>query len=111
MVRLNCVGCHEVGVLPQGKKVGPNLTYEGSRVRKDWLIGFLRAPHTIKPEFALMGSPTRMPTFPLTVAETLAVAEYISQALVDKNVQQDGGIDPSLAKGGRRLFKEKTCDN
>ena len=52
-----------------------------------------------------------MPTFSLTVAETLAVAEYISQALVDKNVQQDGGIDPSLAKGGRRLFKEKTCDN
>ena len=111
MMRLNCVGCHEVAVLPRGKKVGPHLTYEGSRVRKDWLIGFLRAPHTIKPEYVLMGNATRMPTFPLSPADTLAVAEYISQVLVDKEADQDDTIDFALAGQGRRLFKEKTCDN
>lgn len=111
MVKLNCVGCHEVAVLPEGRKVAPNLTYEGSRVRKDWLIGFLRSPHSIKPEYSLMGLPTRMPTFPLTVAETIDIAEYISQALVDQQAEQETTVDFALAKKGKALFREKTCDN
>lgn len=110
IMSLNCVGCHEVEVLPEGKKVGPNLTYEGSRVRKEWLIGFLRAPHTIKPEYALMGGWTRMPTFPLTVAETLILAEYISQVLVDKESEHKVVLETALARKGERLFSEKQCN-
>jgi mono/diheme cytochrome c family protein len=108
---LNCMGCHEVAVLPEGKKVGPNLTYEGSRVRKEWLTEFLRAPYTIKPEYGLMGSPTRMPTFPFSEAELNAVVEYITQVLLDNTADHNVSIDPALAKQGQRLFREKTCDN
>jgi len=108
---LNCTGCHEMAVLPEGRLVGPNLTFEGSRVRKDWLVAFLRAPYTIKPEYGLMGSPTRMPTFKFTDEELKAVVEYITEVLVDKEADQNGSLDPALAKQGKKLFRDKTCDN
>ena len=108
---LNCTGCHEVAVLPGGKNVGPHLTFEGSRVRKEWLIEFLRSPFTIKPEYTLMGSITRMPTFDLKEGDLMALVEYISQVLVDKQADQETSIDPALAVQGRKLFKQKTCDN
>jgi len=111
VMRLNCVGCHEVAVLPDGKKIGPDLTYQGSRVRKEWLIEFLRAPYTIKPEYTLMGSPARMPTFHFKSDDLNGVVEYISQVLVDKEAEQNTALDPSLAKKGETLFKEKRCDN
>lgn len=110
VLQLNCVGCHEFAVLPEGKKIGPNLTYQGSRVQKEWLIAFLGAPHTIKPEYALMGSPARMPTFHFTETELAAVAEYIAQELVDSNLPQSE-TDPSLAEKGQSLFREKRCNN
>jgi len=108
---LNCTGCHEVAVLPEGKNVGPHLTFEGSRVRKEWLIEFLRSPFTIKPEYGLLGSITRMPTFNLKEEDLMAVVEYISQVLVDKQADQETTIDAALAQQGRKLFKQKTCDN
>lgn len=111
LVKLNCVGCHEVAELPDGKKVGPNLTFQGSRVRKDWLTEFLRAPYIIKPEYALMGSQARMPTFRFTEAELHSVVEYISQVLVDKGLRQAWTLKPVLAKKGKRLFREKQCNN
>ena len=110
-LRLNCVGCHEIAVLPEGKKIGPNLTHQGSRVRKDWLIDFLRSPYTIKPEYALMGSPARMPTFHFNDAELNAVVEYISRLLVDKEIEQTISPDVALAKTGEKLFSEKRCNN
>lgn len=108
---LNCSGCHEIAVLPEGKMVGPHLTFEGSRVRKEWLIEFLRAPFTIKPEYALLGSVTRMPTFDLKEGDLMALVEYITQVLVDKQIDQEKDVDAALAREGRRLFREKTCDN
>lgn len=108
---LNCTGCHEIAVLPDGKWVGPRLTYQGSRVQKGWLLNFLRAPFTIKPEYRLMGHITRMPTFQLKEADLKAVVQYITQVLVDQEAEHDGAVDPSLAKRGRQLFKEKRCDN
>lgn len=110
-MRLNCVGCHEIAVLPEGKKIGPNLTYQGSRVRKDWLMDFLRSPYTIKPEYALMGSSARMPTFHFKDAELNAVVEYISQVLVDKKIGQEISLESALAKKGEKLFSEKRCNN
>lgn len=111
MMQLNCVGCHEVAVLPEGRKIGPNLTFQGSRVRKEWLTEFLRAPTTIKPEYALMGSATRMPTFHFQEEELRAVVEYITQVLVDKESEQETPLDPALAKRGEKLFAEKNCNN
>ena len=110
-MRLNCVGCHEIAVLPEGKKIGPHLTYQGSRVRKDWLMDFLRSPYTIKPEYALMGSSARMPTFHFKDAELNAVVEYISLVLVDKEIGQEISLEGALAKKGEKLFSEKRCND
>lgn len=110
-LRLNCVGCHEIAALPEGKKIGPNLTYQGSRAQKAWLIDFLRSPYVIKPEYALMGSPARMPTFHFKDTELNAVVEYISRVLVDKEIEQTVPLDAALAKKGERLFGEKRCND
>ena len=53
----NCWGCHNLA--GQGGTIAPNLAYEGSKVRSDWLLSFLKQPHQIRP---LMQA--RMPTFP-----------------------------------------------
>ncbi len=111
MVRLNCVGCHEVAVLPLGRKVAPRLDFQGSRVQEPWLVDFLRSPYTIKPEYALMGNPTRMPTFHFTQDELTAVVEYITQVLVDKESEQKLALEPGLAPKGEAIFKEKQCSD
>jgi mono/diheme cytochrome c family protein len=108
---LNCTGCHEMAVLPEGRRVGPNLTFQGSRVGKEWMVNFLRAPFTIKPEYGLLGSPTRMPTFKFSAEELDAIAAYISQALVDNEAGQNPGVEATLAINGKKLFREKTCNN
>jgi mono/diheme cytochrome c family protein len=111
VMRLNCVGCHEIATLPPGKKVGPNLTTEGSRVKKTWLTNFLRKPYSISPEYELMGSHARMPTFSFTEEELLAVVEYISEVLVEKDSSQEVRLEPAWAARGKILFREKRCDN
>ena len=55
--KYNCWGCHHLA--GQGGTIAPNLAYEGSKVRSDWLLSFLKQPHQIRP---LMQA--RMPTFP-----------------------------------------------
>lgn len=114
MVKLNCVGCHNVEYLPDGKKVGPSLNAEGGRVKKKWLYEFLKRPRTIKPEYAIMGSLARMPNFRLTDEEAKLLTDYIGKVLVDETVPSDffsNGIPANLIPKGRRLFAEKRCNN
>lgn len=118
MVRLNCVGCHNVAGMPSGKQVGPSLAHEGSRVRRDWLVSFLRNPGVIKPEYALMvagkGAGPRMPSFKLTPEEVASIADFMSQTLVDPQAKDPvDGTPPSteLVRQGENLFAEKFCNN
>jgi mono/diheme cytochrome c family protein len=112
-LRVNCVGCHRVSGFPEGKRVGPPLGFQGSRVTREWLQGFLKKPTAIKPEYAIMGSDARMPDFRLTDREAEVLTEYIMTTLVDPNVKPvaAGTFDPKLARDGEHLFAEKFCDN
>jgi mono/diheme cytochrome c family protein len=113
MVKLNCVGCHNVATLPDGKRVGPSLAHEGSRVQRAWLLGFLRNPTVITPGYDLLGLEARMPNFRLSEAESKALADYFEQHLVDTTLSKDPVGDPEatgqLAEQGERLFEEKEC--
>lgn len=118
MVRLNCVGCHEVASLPNGKRIGPNLAHQGSRVRREWLVAFLRRPDIIKPEYNLMvggaGQGARMPSFSLTADEANAVADYMSQALLAPEAKDPSNGSPppaDLSRQGEQLFAVKFCNN
>jgi mono/diheme cytochrome c family protein len=102
--RYNCLGCHNLA--GQGGTIAPNLAYEGSKVRGDWLLSFLKQPHQIRP---LMQA--RMPTFPLTEQEAVNVRDYIMMAFLDDRVpkvaQVAHTITPELAAQGEKLYWEK----
>ena len=69
--RLGCPVCHDIpGHATTIRKEAPDLTWEGDRVRPDWLFAFLKAPGTIRPALT-----ARMPNFRLTDEEALALTE------------------------------------
>lgn len=113
LVRLNCVGCHRIAGFPEGRRVGPPLGFQGSRVTREWLEGFLRRPGPIKPEYAIMGSDARMPDFRLTDGEVRILTGYIMVRLKDETLKPlpPAAFDPTLAPRGEQLFAEKFCDN
>lgn len=114
VVKINCIGCHEIATLPQGKQVAPPLTHEGTRVRKDWLLKFLKEPWTIKPEYSIMGSEARMPHFRMTDEEVQAVVEFINAVLVDTDVPPvtvAGNTDEVLEVGERLFYEKYECKN
>jgi mono/diheme cytochrome c family protein len=118
MIRLNCVGCHEVASLPNGKRVGPSLAHQGSRVRREWLVAFLRDPGVIKPEYNLMvggaGQGARMPGFSFTADEAAAIADFMRKVLVAHEVTDrfnDTSPSAALIRQGEQLFAGKFCNN
>jgi mono/diheme cytochrome c family protein len=102
--KYNCLGCHNIA--GQGGTIAPNLAYEGSKARGDWLLSFLRQPHQIRP---LMQA--RMPTFPLTEPEAVHLRDYIMTAFLDERVPKTAqvaqAITPDLAAQGEKLYWEK----
>jgi mono/diheme cytochrome c family protein len=102
--KYNCLGCHNLA--GQGGSIAPNLAYEGSKARGDWLLSFLRRPHQIRP---LMQA--RMPTFPLTEQEAVNVRDYIMTTFLDERVPKGAqvaqAVTPDLAAQGEKLYWEK----
>jgi mono/diheme cytochrome c family protein len=102
--KYNCLGCHNLA--GQGGTIAPNLAYEGSKVRGEWLLGFLKQPYQIRP---LMQA--HMPTFPLTEVEAVNLRDYIMQTFLDERVpkapQIAQAITPDLAAQGEKLYWEK----
>jgi mono/diheme cytochrome c family protein len=102
--KYNCLGCHHIA--GQGGNIAPNLAYEGSKVRSEWLLSFLKQPQKIRPLIQ-----ARMPTFPLTEHEAINLRNYIMTALLDDRVpkvsQVAQAITPDLAAQGEKLYWEK----
>lgn len=69
---LGCGGCHPVAGSWEPALVAPDLTWEGDKLRPDWLADFLRHPFAIRPWLR-----ARMPDFRLTDSETQAVVVYL----------------------------------
>jgi mono/diheme cytochrome c family protein len=102
--KYNCLGCHHVA--GQGGNIAPNLAYEGSKARSEWLLSFLKQPHKIRP---LMQA--RMPTFPFSEQEAVNLRDYLMTAFLDERVpkaaQVAQAITPDLAAHGEKLYWEK----
>jgi mono/diheme cytochrome c family protein len=102
--KYNCWGCHHRA--GQGGTIAPNLAYAGSKMRPEWLLGFLRQPYKIRP---LMQA--RMPTFSFTAEEATTLRDYIMAAFVDERVSRGPQVahvsTPDLAAQGEKLYWEK----
>ena len=101
----NCLVCHRMN--GEGGEIGPDLSYEGSKVKKDWLVNFLNNPYKIRPN-----EMARMPKFNLTNREVNTIVDYMNMILVNDEISAIGvgvrerGIDKATLREGDRLYQE-----
>ncbi len=102
--RYKCYTCHKFN--GYGGTLAPDLSFEGSRAQRAWLIAFLKNPQTLRPTLTL-----RMPQLNMSDHEAGVIADYLGMALQSRDVRQ-GAIDtreytPELAKLGKELYDVK----
>jgi len=101
--RYQCLQCHSL----RGRfgTVAPDLGWEGDKVQRDWLVGFLKEPYPIRPASTL-----RMPNFGMTDEEVQIAADFIESNWWDDAVPPDPfagkAPDPELVERGRELFAD-----
>jgi mono/diheme cytochrome c family protein len=102
--RFKCYDCHKFN--GYGGSLAPDLSFEGSRAQRAWLISFLKNPQTLRPTLTF-----RMPQFNMTDQEASVIADYLGTALQSDDVQP-GPPDmreytSDLAKFGKELYEVK----
>jgi mono/diheme cytochrome c family protein len=102
--RYRCYDCHKFN--GYGGTLAPDLSFEGSRAQKAWLISFLKNPQTLRPILT-----SRMPQFNMTDHEASVVADFLATVLQSPDVAP-GTADrseytPELAKLGKELYEVK----
>lgn len=102
--RYKCYVCHMFN--GYGGTLAPDLSYEGSRVQRSWLIGFLKNPRTLRPTLTF-----RMPEFNMTDEEAAAIADYLGIAAqtpkVDLTSGQNQQTSPEQVQLGQELYHVK----
>ena len=100
--RYQCLACHSL----RGRfgRMAPDLGFEGDKVKKEWLAGYLRNPHLIRPL-----TEKRMPEFGISEEEIQLVADFIDIAWKDDRVPEDpfkgNSPPPELIAKGKKIFK------
>ncbi|MGC2463691.1 MAG: c-type cytochrome [Candidatus Acidiferrum sp.] len=102
--RYKCYDCHKFN--GYGGTLAPDLSFEGSRAQRSWLIAFLKNPQTLRPILTF-----RMPQFNMTDQETAVIADYLGTAMQSSDVQpgvaEKREYTPELAKLGKELYEVK----
>lgn len=102
--RYKCYVCHQFN--GYGGKLAPDLSYEGSRAQRQWMIYFLKNPQTLRPTLIL-----RMPQFNMTDQEASILADYMAASLQSPSVYL-GSVDVTqftsqMAAQGKTLYEVK----
>ncbi len=102
--RFRCNTCHSFR--GNGGTLAPDLTYEGSRSNREWLVQFLKNPQTIRPSLTV-----RMPRFDMTDKDANTLADYISNTLQKADVKPTAldrtQFTTEMADRGKQLFETK----
>ena len=102
--RYKCYTCHMFN--GYGGTLAPDLSYEGSRSRREWLTEFLRNPQTLRPTLTV-----RMPRFNMPEKDATILASYLSSTLLNREVDpkslDDKDFTPQMAARGKELFETK----
>lgn len=103
-VKYRCDACHRFNGF--GGTLAPDLSFEGSRVRRQWLMDFLKNPQTLRPTLTL-----RMPQFNMTDEEAATIADYLGMVLQSPAVNPERvdskKLTPSNANLGKQLYEVK----
>ncbi|HET9804571.1 MAG TPA: c-type cytochrome [Candidatus Acidoferrum sp.] len=102
--RYKCYTCHKFNGF--GGDLAPDLTYEGSRAQRQWIVDFLKNPQTIRPTLVL-----RMPQFNMSDNDAATLADYMSLALQHPDANP-ASVDakeftPSRVALGKQLYEVK----
>jgi cytochrome c2 len=98
--KYKCFSCHRIGA--NGNALAPDLTYEGSKVKRDWLISYLQKPFAIRPFLV-----ERMPRFNMSLAEAKLLADYMVMVLRSDKIDSiitGSQDDPDY---GKKLYSAK----
>jgi mono/diheme cytochrome c family protein len=102
--RYRCYACHTFK--GYGGTLAPDLSYEGSRSKREWLIQFLQNPPTLRPTLTV-----RMPRFNMPAEDATALADYISANLrktdVNSTAVDESSFTQAMADHGKQLFESK----
>jgi mono/diheme cytochrome c family protein len=102
--RYKCYVCHQFN--GYGGTLAPDLSYEGSRAQRQWMIDFLKNPQTLRPTLIL-----RMPQFNMTDQEASILADYMAASLQSPSVHpasaDAGQFTSQMAVHGRTLYEMK----
>jgi mono/diheme cytochrome c family protein len=100
--RYKCYVCHRFN--GYGGTLAPDLSFEGSRAQRSWIVEFLKNPRTLRPILTF-----RMPQFNVTDAEAATIADYFKLAAqspkVDSAAEQQAAA--GLAAKGKELYEVK----
>lgn len=102
--RYKCYVCHQFN--GYGGTLAPDLSYEGSRAQRQWMVDFLKNPQTLRPALIL-----RMPQFNMSDQEASLLADYMATSLRSPLVNSGGGgwgeLTPQMAAQGKQLYEVK----
>jgi mono/diheme cytochrome c family protein len=100
--RYKCYVCHRFN--GYGGTLAPDLSFEGSRAQRAWIVDFLKNPRTLRPMLTF-----RMPQFNVTDGEAATIADYLrlvaQSPQVDSATEQQAGA--GLAAKGKELYEVK----
>ena len=102
--RYKCYVCHRFN--GYGGTLAPDLSYEGSRAQRAWLVSFLKNPQTLRPTLTL-----RMPQFNMTDQEAATIADYLTMVTQSRDVDLASvtpkDLTPEAARLGKQLYEVK----
>jgi nitric oxide reductase subunit C len=102
--RYKCYVCHRFN--GYGGTLAPDLTFEGSRAQRQWIVDFLKNPQTLRPTLTF-----RMPQFNISTEEATILADYLGMVMQTPNVNLAGAetksFTPQMADLGKQLYQVK----
>ena len=102
--RYKCYSCHKFN--GYGGDLAPDLSYEGSRAQRQWLVDFLKNPQTLRPTLTF-----RMPQFNMSDKDAATLADYMTMVLqypsADPAALDAKQFTPAMAALGKQLYEVK----
>lgn len=85
----NCSGCHEKSDnVKRSEMMAPFLLNEGPASKKEWLMSFLKNPHSVRPSGFIPGTGSRMPDFGLSDGEASSIANWLMKKKMTDNSEK-----------------------
>jgi mono/diheme cytochrome c family protein len=102
-----CLSCHEIGDRGADVSTAP-LTYEGSKVKREWLVDYLMASYTLRPILE-----ERMPVFRMPREDATQLADTLQNFYLDPSIPEDPFVGHPASDAdpveGQRLYVGLGC--